>query len=94
MVDVEFHPVLAATSALNAPEAVSAQHAIAHRARDFGMFLVVGYTPVLILQATLLSFFFFFDLRCSFISIVRIVSATQRTMAIWISGMSDWNIWV
>ena len=57
MVDVELHPVLAATSALDAPEVVSTQHVITHRTRDLRVFLVVGHTPVLVLEATLLSFF-------------------------------------
>lgn len=57
MVDVKLHPVLATPSALNAPEAVSAQHVIAHRARDLRVLLIVGHAPVLILKAALLLLF-------------------------------------
>ena len=62
MVDVELHPVLAPPSALDAPEAVTAQHVIAHRTRDLRVLLVISHTAVLILQATLFSFLFLLGL--------------------------------
>lgn len=83
MVDVELHAVLATTSALDTPEAIPAQHVITHRARDLRMFLVVGHTTVLILKAAFLPFFLLLGLAMLFyISIVKIVSAAQSTMAI------------
>lgn len=62
MVDVELHAVLAAPTALDAPEAVSAQHVIAHRARYPRVLLVVGHTPVLVLKAALFPFLFLLGL--------------------------------
>lgn len=62
MVDVELHPVLATPSALDAPEAVSTQHVIAHRARYLRVLLVVGHAPVLVLMAAPLSFLFLLGL--------------------------------
>lgn len=66
MVDVELHTVFAATSSLDAPEAVTAQHVIAHRARDLRMLLVVGHTTVLILKAAFLPLFLLLGLAMLF----------------------------